>query len=74
MNGRDFVRILGYDPHHVTVVGMRIPEAYAADYWEVHWEMMLEGELGHWLPEIWAQKVERLLGLARKPPDSVPQR
>ena len=52
----DFVRDIGYDPHHVTVIGMCIPEAYDADCWEDHWEAGLEGEPGHWLPEICARE------------------
>jgi len=56
MNDRDFVRNLGFDPDHVIVVGMRIPEAYDADCWEEDWEARLKGEPGHWLPEIWAHE------------------
>ncbi|KIJ99155.1 hypothetical protein K443DRAFT_8654 [Laccaria amethystina LaAM-08-1] len=48
MNDRDFVRNLGYDPHHVTVIGMRIRDAYDAHCWEAHWAAALRGEAGHW--------------------------
>ena len=44
----DFVRDIGYDPHHVTVIGMRITEAYDADCWEAHWAAGFRGEAGHW--------------------------
>ena len=44
----DFVRSLGYDSPHLTVIGMRIPEAYDADCWEAHWAAGLRGEAGHW--------------------------
>ena len=50
-NKCDFVKSLGYDPHHLTVIGMRIPEAYDADCWEADWAAGLRGEAGHW-PEL----------------------
>ena len=56
INDRDFIRDIGYDPHHVTVVGMRIPEAYDVYCWEDHWEAGLEGKPGHWLPEVVAHE------------------
>lgn len=49
INDRNIVRDMGYDPQHVTVVGIGIPEAYDADCWEDHWEADVKGEHGHWL-------------------------